>query len=160
MLAGDAERLTAVVAAAAAAKAALVERDPVERGPRKLLNFGHTLGHAIEAAAGYGGLRHGEAVGWGIRFALRLAARRGLPAADRERLEALLDRLGLPALPPLSPRAVMDHLARDKKSRQHGVSWVLPRRLGEGELVGDVSGDEVAAELTAFLAAAHGEAGL
>lgn len=154
LLAGDAKRLTPVVAAAAAAKAGLVERDPREAGCRKLLNFGHTLGHAIEAAAGYRGLRHGDAVGWGMRFALRLAARRGLPPPDRERLERLLDRLELPPLPPVSASDLIDHLQHDKKAREGGVAWVLPRRLGEGEVVEDLPADEVAAELEGFLAVA------
>lgn len=160
LLAGDAERLTPVVAAAAAAKARVVERDPHEAGHRKLLNFGHTLGHAIEAAAGYRGLGHGDAVGWGIRFALRLAARRGLPPEDRERLERLLDRLELPALPPVSANDLIGHLRHDKKAREGGTAWVLPRRLGEGEVVEDVPAGEVAAELDGFLAASTGEKAL
>ncbi|HYN22739.1 MAG TPA: 3-dehydroquinate synthase family protein, partial [Thermoanaerobaculia bacterium] len=73
LLLADPAELGRVVAAAAAAKIAVVERDPAEQGDRRLLNFGHTLGHAIESACGYSGLRHGEAVGYGILFALRLA---------------------------------------------------------------------------------------
>jgi 3-dehydroquinate synthetase len=90
LLAGDPAALAPVAAAAAAAKVAVVERDPEESGERALLNFGHTLGHAIESAAGYTGLRHGEAVAYGILFALRLARRRGCPAEDAARLAHLL----------------------------------------------------------------------
>ena len=115
-----------VVAAAAAAKIAVVERDPTGAGERRLLNFGHTLGHAIESACGYAGLRHGEAVGYGILFALRLALRRGLPAAAAARIHALILRLGLPPLPPLAPRELMALMARDKKARESGLVWVLP----------------------------------
>src|ERR1700680_3986239 len=93
-----------VAAAAAAAKIAVVERDPDERGDRRLLNFGHTLAHAIESACGYEGLRHGEAVAYGMLFALRLARRRGLAAAAARRLAALLGRLELPPLPALAPQ--------------------------------------------------------
>ena len=85
LLAGDAAALAPVVAGAVAAKIAVVEDDPREADRRRLLNFGHTLGHALEAALGYTGLRHGEAVAHGMRFALRLARRRGL---DRDAVVA------------------------------------------------------------------------
>ena len=77
LLDGDPEVLAPVVAATAKAKADLVASDPDESGPRRLLNFGHTLGHAIEAELGYGSIAHGDAVAHGIRFALRLSVREG-----------------------------------------------------------------------------------
>jgi 3-dehydroquinate synthase len=155
LLDGDAAALGPVVAAAAAAKIGVVERDPDERGDRRLLNFGHTLGHAIESACGYAGLRHGEAVGYGILFALRLAVRRGpgLDPAVAERIRALLQRFGLPPLPELEPGTLMDLMARDKKARESGLVWVLPTRLGEGRMVQDVPPAEVEAELRSFLSA-------
>lgn len=156
LLGGDPAALSPVVAAAAAAKIGVVERDPDEQGDRKLLNFGHTLGHAIETACGYSGLRHGEAVAYGMLFALRLALRRGLDPAFAERLRALVARLGLPPLPRLDPDELIAHMARDKKARESGLVWVLPAALGEGRITGVVSGgvspDEVAAELRSFLA--------
>jgi 3-dehydroquinate synthase len=151
LLAGDPEALGPVVAAAAAAKIGVVERDPTEQGERRLLNFGHTLGHAIESSLGYGGPRHGEAVGYGILFALRLAVRRGLDPAVAERLRALLARFGLPALPPLDAAALLEHMARDKKAREGGLVWVLPAALGEGRMVQDVGSAELAAGLAGFL---------
>jgi 3-dehydroquinate synthase len=158
LLAGDAATLAPVVAAAAAAKIAVVERDPDERGERRLLNFGHTLGHAIESAAGYQGLRHGEAVAYGILFALRLARRRGLAEPTARRLAALLGRLELPPLPPLDPHDLLRRMARDKKAKESGLTWVLPAALGQGIQVEDVGWEEVAAELGAFLAAPWGGA--
>ena len=152
LLAGDPGALGPVVAAAAAAKIAVVERDPTEGGDRRLLNFGHTLGHALETACGYSGLRHGEAVAYGLLFALRLAeARRLLADGLAPRLRALLARLGLPPQPARAPESLLDLMARDKKARESGLTWVLPARLGEGRMVDGVPRDEVAAELVPFL---------
>jgi 3-dehydroquinate synthase len=154
LLAGDPAALRPVVAAAAAAKIGVVERDPDEQGDRRLLNFGHTLGHAIESACGYGGpgsLRHGEAVGYGVLFALRLAVRRGLDPGLAQRLSALLRRFGLPPLPALDAADLLARMARDKKARESGLVWVLPARLGEGKMVADVTPAEVEAELRGFL---------
>ncbi len=99
LLARDAHALAPVVAAAVAAKAEIVEADPEEGDLRRLLNFGHTLGHALESLSGYSGLRHGEAVGYGMLFALELARERGLEARVAERLVALIRKIGLPPLP-------------------------------------------------------------
>ncbi len=156
LLAGEAEALAPVVAEAAAAKIAVVEADPTEQGRRRLLNFGHTLGHAIEAALDYRELRHGEAVAYGMLFALRLAERRGLPGADADRLRALVGRLRLPALPELPVEALLAAVRRDKKAREGGLVWVLPARLGEGRSVSGVGETEVRRELAAFLAAPLG----
>jgi 3-dehydroquinate synthase len=155
LLSGDPEALAPAVAEAAAAKIAVVEADPDERGERRLLNFGHTLGHALEAALGYRGLRHGEAVAYGMLFALRLARSpersERLPAADAERLRALLARLELPELPTLPAEDLLATMARDKKARESGLVWVLPARLGEGRPVAGVGAGELRRELAAFL---------
>ena len=151
LLEGDPEALGPVVTAAAAAKIGVVERDPTEQGDRRLLNFGHTLGHAIESACGYEGLRHGEAVGWGILFVLRLALRRGLARETAERIQTLIRRLDLPPLPRLSAEDLMAAMARDKKARESGLVWVLPRSLGEGYMADGISNEEVRTELEGFL---------
>ncbi len=118
LLEGDPGALGPVVTAAAAAKIAVVERDPTEKGDRRLLNFGHTLGHAIESACEYAGLRHGEAVGYGILFALRLALAPGSRPPDGGAHPS-------PDRPP-GPAAVAAARSRDPPGR-HG-----PRQEGPG----------------------------
>ncbi len=152
LLSGDPAALAPVVRAAAAAKVAVVERDPEEGGERQLLNYGHTLGHALESAAGYGRMLHGDAVAWGMRFAGQLARSRGADPAWLDRIERLLDRLDCPAPPALPHDDLMARMARDKKVRAEGLTWVLPMALGRGERRDDVSPQEVARELTRFLA--------
>ena len=153
LLAGDAEALAPVVADAAQTKIDVVQEDPLEKNRRRLLNFGHTLGHALEVALGYAGLRHGEAVAYGMLFAMRLARTRSFPAADETRLRALLARLELPALPVVDVNAVMSAMQRDKKAREGSLSWVLPTRIGGAEIVDGLSLSKVESELRAFLLA-------
>ena len=109
-------------------KARVVEEDEREAGVRKALNLGHTLGHALEAATGYKRFLHGEAVAWGIRAVARIAAERGLLSDPwRRQLETSIDRLGpLPPVVGMDPDRILHHLARDKKSDDLGVAWVLP----------------------------------
>jgi 3-dehydroquinate synthase len=159
LLAGPGDGFGEVAAAGAAVKVRVVEADPMEAGERALLNFGHTLGHAIETACGYRGILHGEAVAWGMAFALRLAARRGLVAEDGERLLALIRRLAPPLLPPLRAEDLLPLLQRDKKAREGGVGWVLPEALGSGRWGVRVPPEEVGVELAAFLADAATPAG-
>ena len=120
--------LAEVVEWAARFKLAVVERDPLERGERICLNLGHTLGHAIEAATGFGPLRHGEAVAYGLRAAMRLGVARGTASEARAaRVGALLDRLALGVDPlPCPVDDVLAHLGRDKKRQAGTIRWVLP----------------------------------
>ncbi len=152
LLAADAAALEPVVAASIAAKIRVVEEDPEEGGFRKVLNFGHTLAHAIEKALDFGTLRHGEAVGYGLLFALRLSLRHGLDAGFAQRLVALLERLELPPLPALEPDVLLEAMARDKKAREGGLVWVLARGDGEPNLTAEVPWDLVRSELDAYLA--------
>lgn len=138
LAAADPPALAEAVVRAVRAKARVVRRDPFERegGGRTALNFGHTLGHAIEAALGYRGLLHGEAVAIGMRAALLLSERAaGLPPAARARAAALLDRLGLPRrMPPLPAARLAAALLRDKKRRGGEVRWVLLPRIGHASV--------------------------
>ena len=119
-------------------KAAVVAEDEFEReGVRALLNFGHTVGHAVEQAAGYGRFLHGEAIAVGIVAAGRLSVEfAGLPEADFRRLVDLLRHFGLPTrLPPeIGIETVMASLARDKKFEADAVRFVLARRIGDAVL--------------------------
>lgn len=133
LLTGDPEALATVVAASIAAKAGVVQRDPHEAGERRVLNFGHTLAHALETELGYRGLSHGEAVGWGMRFAVDLALQLDDSAdlaADCSRLLRVLDHIGVPTLPQLDVDALLRHMGRDKKATEAGTTWVLPAGLG------------------------------
>lgn len=160
LLAFDAELLTAVVAASIQAKLGVVEADLEEGDRRRLLNFGHTLGHAIEAEFHYVGMRHGDAVAQGMRFGLRLARRRGLEAEFAERLERLIDRMRPPDLAEvqrdlgvrLDVDRLMEAMGRDKKARESGLVWILPAAPGRGEIVADLDPALVRTELEAFLA--------
>ena len=154
LLAGEPAALLPVVAGAAAAKCRVVEQDPHEKGLRKVLNFGHTLGHAIEGVLGFSGLRHGEAIAYGILFTLRLQADRPeVDPAFLTRLERWLARLGLPPLPlgTNSASALIEFMRRDKKASESGLTWVLPTRLGDYQFRADLGWDEVAAALERFL---------
>lgn len=159
LLAGEPAALAPVVRSAAAAKVGVVERDPQENGERQLLNYGHTFGHALEAAAGYGAMLHGDAVAWGMRFSHRLARRRGADGDFLARVERLLDRLGLPDPPAVALDTVIANLARDKKARESGLIWILPLAPGRGERVAGIGAGEVAAEVGTFLAHIAGGAG-
>ena len=152
LLAGDDALLADAIARSCAHKAAIVERDPFERGERALLNFGHTFGHAIETEQGYGGLNHGEAVAVGMVLAARLSTLLGLAdAADGERLRALLARFGLPTtLPPdLDPAALVARMRLDKKAQGSGLRFVLWDGPGQARVVADVAEDAVLGVLAA-----------
>ena len=154
LAAGDPAALSPVAAAAARAKAGLVAGDPEEAGPRRLLNLGHTLGHALEAEVGYGRLLHGDAVAHGLRFALRLSVARGGDAAYARRLGTLLGRLGVPTLPRLSAEALLTRIARDKKAREGGIAWVLLEGPGRGRVEARLPEAWLRGELADWLTAA------
>lgn len=130
---GDLRALGPVAAAAAAAKLRTVAADPREKGVRICLNFGHTLGHAIERQAGYGAVLHGEAVAIGMVLALRIGVALGVTApALAAEVEALLQRLGLPTMIPsaLTVDELVEALRHDKKAEGQGVRFVLLERPG------------------------------
>jgi 3-dehydroquinate synthase len=133
--------LARVVGHCAEIKLRIVAEDPKETtGRRVILNYGHTIGHAVEAAAGYGGLLHGEAVAVGLRGAARIAVEMGLLAPNTEARQAeALDRFGLPRTAPgLEPSRVLAAMKLDKKVVAGGQRWVLLRDVGVPELRSDV----------------------
>jgi 3-dehydroquinate synthase len=130
-----------ILGAAISVKAKIVQGDERETGIRMHLNYGHTLGHALETAAAYMGIRHGEAVAWGMAFEARLAARLGVSGLDFvARQDRLLQRLGLlRPLPPLDDTAVYERLFLDKKVRGGRIRWILPaKRPGSVTIRDDV----------------------
>jgi 3-dehydroquinate synthase len=120
-------------------KAEIVARDERESGARALLNFGHTFGHAIESATGYGTWLHGEAVAMGMALAARFSVRLGrIAQADADRLVALLERLGLPVRAPRIARNTwLEYMGRDKKNVGGRITLVLLDRLGSAAVVKD-----------------------
>lgn len=157
ILARDPATLERVVAGSCRLKAEVVERDEREAELRAVLNYGHTIGHALEAATRYARWTHGEAVALGIVAEARLAERLGL--ADRstvERQERLLAALGLPtAAEAIHADQVLATLRRDKKARDGRVPFVLAPAIGRFRLVFDVPETEVRAVLTGLTARRH-----
>lgn len=136
-LALEPEALVPLLERSCRIKAAVVAADEREAGPRMLLNFGHTLGHAAESLAGYRGLLHGEAVAMGMAFAARRSEALGLaPAGTSQRLEELLLRIGLPTeLPDHPRRAYLSAIRVDKKRRGDAIRFVALRGIGRAEAV-------------------------
>lgn len=131
ILARDPGTLQEIVTRSCRIKLQVVEADERESGLRAILNFGHTLGHALEAALGYGAITHGEAVAQGMRVAAELSIRRGLcPPEDGERLRALLQRLGLLGASLPSPEVLETYIVSDKKARDGVLQFVLTRGVG------------------------------
>ena len=136
--------LEKVIGASIRMKARVVNKDERESGLRMILNFGHTIGHALEQATGYKAILHGEAVGWGMIAALLLARRRGtITAAQQQRLEALIHRYG--PLPALTVRAarVIAATGGDKKNLGGVRRFVLPLGIGDAGVVEDVTPAEL-----------------
>ena len=152
LAARDDEVTAEAIARSVVFKADVVAQDKTETsGVRACLNYGHTLGHAIEKLAGYGTYSHGAAVAEGMRFAMALA--QGLldtPAELAETQNSLLDTLNLPALDWRGdPQQVLAAMKRDKKAQHGRVRFVLPRDVGSWELR-DVDDETILAHLTAW----------
>src|SRR5205809_2902032 len=133
-------------------KASVVERDEREAELRHVLNYGHTIGHALEAATGYGPFAHGEAVALGMVAEARLARRLGI--ADDEtttRQQRMLETLGLPVrAPSIDVEPVVTAMARDKKAKDGRIPFVLAPRIGEFRLVYDIPPAEIRAAIASL----------
>ena len=145
--------LERVVSRACRLKARIVMQDERESGLRRILNFGHTTGHALEALTRYRILRHGEAVILGMRVALRLSRMKGLlPQSSFSRAEALLHRL-FPRPPRLTlpPQVVWDQIRLDKKVRNNCPHFILLQDIGQPVIRHDVTQEEFAKALAAVI---------
>ena len=134
-------RMTALIRRAVAVKVGVVSRDEREQGERIILNYGHTIAHAVETLSGYGRILHGEAVAMGMHAEARIALALGLcDEALVERQHALLCAYGLdPTLPAdLDPAALIAATLRDKKVEARKVRWVLPTAIGSVVVRDDV----------------------
>ena len=137
----EAEAITEAVKRSASLKAGVVSEDEKERGRRMILNYGHTIGHGLEAAMGYERFLHGEAVAVGMMGAAMLSQRLGLlPAEIVERQRRLTQSFGLPTSCSDVDRArVLEAMELDKKVREKAVRWVLLTGVGKPILRDDIS---------------------
>jgi 3-dehydroquinate synthase len=137
LLKRDRTVLSAVIARCCAIKAEVVGQDETESGLRAILNFGHTIGHAIEAISGYGQFLHGEAISIGQVAAARLSAElTGLPPRDVERIVNLFTRAGLPTqikLNKIQQKRLFDAMMLDKKVSGGEIKFVLAKKIGQAE---------------------------
>ncbi len=152
LFARDPETLASVVSESCRIKAGVVSADERELGLRRVLNFGHTVGHALEAVTKYRRYRHGEAVAYGMLAALSLGVQRGVTAADTATLLAqIIGKLGpLPPVSDLSAREIITTIGRDKKIVNGTLHFVVATHLGETAEVTDVSDKDLKAALRAI----------
>jgi 3-dehydroquinate synthase len=146
---GEVER---AIAGACRIKAEVVRKDEREGGLRRVLNLGHTIGHALETVTLYRRFTHGEAVGWGMVGAAWIAQRLGiLGTADADAIAAAVDHLGpRPPVAGLPAAQVLEALARDKKAKAGRVPFVLPTAIGRVEVRDDVTRPEIRRALRAL----------
>lgn len=151
LLQRDAATLASVIARSCEIKADVVSQDETETGLRSILNFGHTVGHAIENSSGYGRYLHGEAIAIGQVAAAKLSHRvLGLPLRDVERIETLFIRAGLPVRFKLNAarwKRLFAAMKLDKKVRAGEIKFVLARKIGRVEFGQNVSPDLIEAAL-------------
>ncbi|HSS62759.1 MAG TPA: 3-dehydroquinate synthase [Candidatus Limnocylindrales bacterium] len=152
LLERDLSMLERVVFRCVAAKALVVAKDERDRGPRAILNYGHTAGHALEAATGFR-MSHGRAVAFGMRVAARISLALALCSKRLvESQDELLESFELPDRPPhADPKRVMAAIAVDKKALRGKVAWVMPRRMGHAEIGHAVPGAVVRRVITRSL---------
>jgi 3-dehydroquinate synthase len=154
LLARDGEALTTTIRECCSIKAGIVSGDEREAGNRAVLNYGHTVGHALEAAAGFGNrLLHGEAVAAGMHAAGRLSVQMvGCPAGDIGWQDEMIARCGLATTLVFDPEQVLGHLRADKKHVGDRLGWVLLERRGHPLTGQPVPDAEVRAAIDSVLA--------
>lgn len=146
ILSGDAEVLINLIDQSCLLKGKVIEEDELEEDWRAVLNFGHTIGHALETLTDYRQYRHGEAVAIGMVQATRFAEYSGLISeSEVQRLVRLLQRVGLPTEMPkgINPEQILEAIKRDKKSHHGRVKLILPSRIGEAKIVHRWSDEEL-----------------
>lgn len=142
------EILAETVRRSCAIKVEIVSEDEYEQGLRAILNFGHTIGHALETLTDYKVYRHGEAVAAGMAAAASLSVNRGcMDATDRDRLVSLLRRARLPVSCPYPPEQVMALLSHDKKVLRGRLRFIMPLSIGRVEICTGVKEQEILAAL-------------
>jgi len=150
IFAHDAALLSSIVSECCRIKAEVVSADERESGPRRILNFGHTIGHALEAITKYRRFRHGEAIAYGMLAAAQISVARGtMSAGDEGRLKDLIVHLGpLPPIGDLKASEALEVIAMDKKVVAGRLHFVLAEGIGSTRIVDDVTKTELTAAMT------------
>jgi len=140
----DTKELTKIIHRCARLKAEIVSRDENENDLRRILNFGHTIGHALEKYFGFDVLRHGEAVSYGMLAAIKLSQRFStLSNEDSELLSSIIKKLPLPQLPDFNVEKVYEIITRDKKTKNGKINFVLLSTIGKTNIVDSIDRKEV-----------------
>jgi len=153
-LKGEVEVLNFIIRRCARAKAKIVSKDEKEtKGLRTVLNFGHTVGHAVEAAGRYDQYHHGESVGLGMRVAARISVTMGLLTASQElRINQLITSVGLPKkIVGVRLAKILNLMRHDKKFTAGHNRFVLAKKIGQVVIVGDIPSDTITQAIQAFL---------
>jgi len=146
----DQALLSDIISKSCKIKAQIVSNDQFENGERRLLNYGHTIGHAFETIQAYGGLYHGEAVLYGMKCANFISHRKGLlNDAQFSSAQAVLERFDLPELGTVAPEQVLEIVAHDKKNINGKLNFILIDSIGNGVVSTDVTVDDIVESLSA-----------
>jgi len=147
----DTECLQHIIETSCAIKAKVVERDERESSYRMVLNFGHTIGHAVEALTGYSRFKHGEAIAIGMVYAAKLSCQLGKCSAKVvQKIQALVEQYGLPSrLPEFSSKEYIESMYRDKKAHDRNIRFILVKDIGTVEIVDRVAEADIQKVLTA-----------
>ncbi|MCD6461104.1 3-dehydroquinate synthase [bacterium] len=146
ILALEEKSLSHIIAVSCEIKAYVVEQDERESGLRAILNFGHTVGHAIEALTDYDSFVHGEAISVGMAAACRLAEQKtGFSKKDTARVKNLIIKSGLPVDIPeqLSADKIIEYMKHDKKVKDGKIRFILPDKIGNARIVNNVTEDDM-----------------
>jgi len=140
----DKETLQFIIKRSLECKKFVVEKDEKEQSLRMILNFGHTLGHAIEAKGGFKRFLHGEAIAIGMKLASELSFNLGYCDAEvPKRIESLLERLGFNLENPYSIKTLVSYMLRDKKAFMGKLRFILPTKIGEVKIVDTLTIEDV-----------------
>ena len=147
----DEELLLDIIASSCKIKAQVVVNDQFENGERRLLNYGHTIGHALETIHAYQGLYHGEAVLYGMKCANHISWSKGMLSDEEyQHAQSVLDKFPLPELQEVDPDTVLELVGHDKKNINGQLHFILLNGIGNGVVATDVSPEEMVASLEAL----------
>ena len=149
----DAEVMSEIVRRNCEIKVSVVAADEREKGLRRILNYGHNIGHALEAVTHYRRLKHGEAVGYGMKAEANLAEKIGvLSAENRQKIYEVIDSFGkLPRINDLNVAEIMAAMAHDKKASQGKLPFILPTKIGEVIIRDDLEAKVIRASIKELL---------